>query len=172
MSWRLRTETTYDCEDCKPWRNLRYVKWGPKGGVWERRFAQVVANGPPKEELRSSEYSCWLCNAKLKEHKRKWTRPGWTRKVGWSKRLLPYERVENKDNVVLFQYSEEKVVARYHRYTEEPSSQLDMTIYCCPNGCDADDALQALLDQTDHTGPPTRPWVINPSNSALLQSAS
>ena len=157
MSWRLRTEKTYDCEDCNPWRNLRYVKWGPKGGVWERRFAQVVAAGPPNEELRSSEYSCWLCNAKLKEHKRKWTRPGWTRRVGWSKPVSPYERVENKDNVVLWQYSKEKVVARYHRYTEEPSSQLDMTIYCCPNGCDADDALQALLDQTDHTGPETRP---------------
>ena len=170
MSWRLRTETTYDCEDCNPWRNLRYVKWGPKGGVWERRFAQVVANGPPKEELRSSEYSCWLCNAKLKEHKRTWTRPGWTRKVSWSKRLLPYERVENKDNVVVVQHLPNNVVAKYSRGKEKPPSQLRMSIYCCPNGCDADDALQALLDQTDHTGPSTRPVPSNPS--AILLSAS
>ena len=67
----------------------------------------------------------------------------------------PYERVENKDNVTIWQLSKEKVVARYWRLTEEPPSQLDMTIYCCPNGCDADDALQVLLEQTDHTGPQT-----------------
>ena len=53
------------------------------------------------EERRPGIGSCWLCNAKLNVHNRKWTRPGWTRKVGWSKRLLPYERVENKDNVVV-----------------------------------------------------------------------
>ena len=158
MSWNLRTEKTYDRADCHEWRNFRYIKWGPKGGVWERGFAQVVAAGPPNENLRSSEYCCWLCNAKLQVHKRKWTRPGWTRKVGWSKPVSPYERVENKDNVTLWQYSKEKVVARYHRFTEEPPSQLDMHIFCCPNGCDANDALQALLDETDHTGPQTRPW--------------
>ena len=153
----LRTETAWDYEDGTPWRNLRYVKWGPKGGVWERRFAQVAAHGPPMEEQRSGMCSCWLCNAKLTVHKRKWTRPGWTRRVGWSRRLLPYERVENKDNVVIFQRGKEEV-AWYHRMQEEPSSQLDMTIYSCPNGCDADDTLQALLDQTDHTGPEQRPW--------------
>ena len=62
----------------------------------------------------------------------------------------PYERVENKDNVTIWHY-DEKVVARYWRLTEEPPSQLDMTIYCCPTGCDADDDLQVLLEQTDHT---------------------
>ena len=147
----LRTEHKYDCADCRPWRNLRYVKWGPKGGEWEKGYAQVVAAGPPLEELRRGDRQCWLCNASLKEHKRKWTRPGWTRKIGWSRPVGPYERVENKDNVTIWQLSKEKVVARYWRLTEEPPSQLDMTIYCCPNGCDADDALQVLLEQTDHT---------------------
>ena len=154
----LRTDHKYDCADCRQWHNLRYVKWGPKGGEWEKGYAQVVAAGPPLEELRRGDRQCWLCNASLKEHKRKWTRPGWTRKIGWSRPVGPYERVENKDNVTIWQYSKEKVVARYCRLTEEPPSQLDMTIYCCPNGCDADDALQALLDQTDHTGPQTRPY--------------
>ena len=154
----LRTDHKYDCEDCREWRNLRYIKRGPKGAVWEKKWAPVVAQGPPPEELRLDESYCWLCNAELQEHRRKWTRPGWTRKVGWSQPVGPYERVENKDNVTIWQYSKEKVVARYHRWTEEPPSQLDMTIYCCPNGCDADDALQALLDQTDHTGPQTRPY--------------
>ena len=109
------------------------------------------------EEQRSSMCSCWLCNANLNVHTRKWTGPGWTRRVGWSRRLLPYERVENKDNVVIFQHGKEEV-ARYHRMQEEPSSQLDMTIYSCPNGCDADYTLQALLEQTDHTGPERRPY--------------
>ena len=155
----LRTDHKYDCADCREWRNLRYVKWGPKGGEWEKGSAQVVAAGPPLEELRRGDRQCWLCNARLKEHKRKWTRPGWTRKIGWSKPVSPYERVENKDNVTVWHnVKDDKVVARYYRFTEEPPSQLDMTIYCCPNGCDADDALQALLDQTEHTGPQKRPW--------------
>ena len=171
MSLRLRTETAYDDRTCDPWRNLRYVKWGPRGGVWERQCAQVVAHGPPKEELRWGEHYCWLCNAALKEHRRTWTRPGWKKKVGWSKLSLPYERLKNKDNVVAVEYSKDNVVAKYTRYKEKPSSELRMTIRCCPNGCDADDALQALLDQTDHTGPPTRPWIKDPLNSAT-QSAS
>ena len=147
----LRTDRNYDCTDGIPWRNLRYVKWGPKGGERGKGYAEVVAAGPPLEELRRGDRQCWLCNASLKEHKRKWTRPGWTRKIGWSRPVGPYERVENKDNVTIWQLSKEKVVARYWRLTEEPPSQLDMTIYCCPNGCDADDALQVLLEQTDHT---------------------
>ena len=68
----------------------------------------------------------------------------------------PYDRVENKDNASLW-YDRDKVVARYWRLTDEPTSQLEMTIFCCPNGCDADEALQALLDQTEHTGPETGP---------------
>ncbi len=147
----LRTDRNYDCTDGIPWRNLRYVKWGPKGGERGKGYAAVVAAGPPLEERRSGEHQCWLCNAELQEHKRKWTRPGWTRKIGWSRPVGPYERVENKDNVTIWQLSKDNVVARYWRLTEEPPSQLDMTIYCCPNGCDADDALQVLLEQTDHT---------------------
>ena len=152
-----RTETDYDVEEGRPWQNLRYVKWGPKGGRWEQDYVRVAAHGPPVEERRQNMGCCWLCNAELQEHQRKWTRPGWTRRVGWSQPVGPYERVEAKNNVTIWHYSKEKVVARYHRLTEEPTSQLDMTIYCCPNGCDADDALQALLDQTDHTGPERAP---------------
>ena len=104
----LRTDHKYDCEDCREWRNLRYVKWGPKGGEWGKGSARVVAAGPPLEQLRRGDRQCWLCNAELKQHKRKWTRPGWTRKIGWSKLVGPYERVENKDNVTLWQYSKER----------------------------------------------------------------
>ena len=160
-----RTDTAYDCEDRAPWRNLRYVKWGPKGGVWERRFVPVVTVGPPMEERRRVIGSCWLCNAKLNTHERKWTRPEWTRNVAWGRRVpqLPYERgsVANnrsRDPMHVYQRRKEDApVAVYHRTKEEPSSQLDMTIYSCPNGCDADDTLQTLLDQTDHTGPERAP---------------
>ena len=43
----LRTDHKYDCEDCREWRNLRYIKRGPKGAVWEKKWAPVVAQGPP-----------------------------------------------------------------------------------------------------------------------------
>ncbi len=129
MPRNVRTDDKYDCFDCRPWRNLRYVKWGPKGGEWEKGYAPVVAAGPPLEQLRWGEHQCWLCNATLQQLGRQWTRPAWTRK--WTRPVGPYEQVEK----------------------EEPPSQLGMTIYCCPNGCDADDALQVLLDQKDHTGP-------------------
>ena len=159
VSWPppgLRTDTKWDGEDCVYRQNLRYVKWGPKGGKWEVKTAPVVAEGPPPEELRQGMCFCWLCNAKLNEHYRKWIRPSWTRRVGWSHPVGPYDRVENKDNASIW-YDRDKVVARYWRLTDEPTSQLEMTIFCCPNGCDADEALQALLDQTEHTGPETGP---------------
>ena len=148
-----RTETAYDCEECTPWNNLRYVKWGPKGGRWERGYVRVAAHGPPVEERRHGIGFCWLCNAQLKEHHRKWTRPGWTRTVSYSRHvLLPYEdtRVHGRRNPPRSQEI-------YQSTKEEPSSQLEMTIFSCPNGCDADDTLQALLDQTDHTGPQRAP---------------
>ena len=148
-----RTETAYDCEEGAPWRNLRYVKWGPKGGVWERQFVRVVAHGPPMEERRPGIGSCWLCNAKLNVHNRKWTRPGWTRMVAWGRIVqLPYE-----DTRVYRPRDPRAPRVVYQSTKEEPSSQLDMTIYSCPNGCDADDTLQTLLDQTDHTGPERAP---------------
>ena len=173
-----RTETAYDCEECTPWNNLRYVKWGPKGGRWERGYVRVAAHGPPVEERRHGIGFCWLCNAKLKEHQRKWTRPGWTRTVAWGRRVqLPYEdtRVHGHrpdppiawgrcvqplfDDTRVYGHRRNPPTSRvvYQSTKEEPSSQLEMTIYSCPNGCDADDTLQALLDQTDHTGPERAP---------------
>ena len=163
MSWMIpyvtwpppgpRTETAYDCEEGAPWRNLRYVKWGPKGGMWEKQYVPVAAHGPPVEERRHGIGFCWLCNAKQNEHKRKWTRPGWTRTVAWGRRVqLPYE-----DTRVYGPRDPRAPRVVYQSTKEEPSSQLDMTIYSCPNGCDADNTLQALLDQTDHTGPERAP---------------
>ena len=134
----LRTHIDYDNFVCHAGYNLRCVKWGPQGGVWEHRWTPVTAHGPPNETLRWSERYCWLCNAWLKEHRRTWTRRS-------GENRSPYERLKNK-------------------------GQLRMTIYCCPNGCDADDALQALLDKTDHTGPSTRPIPSQPC--AILMSAS
>ena len=87
-----RTYSAYDCEEGRPCHNLRSVKWGLKGGVWKMEFVNVV--GPPMEERRRGIGCCWLCNAMLNVHERKWTRPEWTRVVSWSKRVpqLPYER--------------------------------------------------------------------------------
>ena len=145
---RPRTCSDYDCEEGRTYRNLRSVKWGPKGGKWEETFVEVV--GPPMEERRRGMSHCWLCNAGLQEHPRQWTRPGWTRNVGWGIRLTqgPYERVSDRllSPRLVFQSTK-----------EEPPSQLDMTIYSCPNGCDADDTLQPLLNQKDHTGPQRGP---------------
>ena len=135
-----RTEMNYDVYEGRPWCNLRYVKWGPKGARWEQHHVTVAAHGPPHGELRQNMGCCWLCNAELQEHQRKWTRPKWTRTLRTRRVVDPYGRVAN-----------------YRGCKTEPTSQLDMTIYCCPNGCDADDALQSLLDQTDHTGPQYAP---------------
>ena len=154
---RLRTHIDYDQFSCYAGYNLRCVKWGPKGGIWEHYWTPMVAQGPPNENLRSNERYCWLCDAALDQHKRTWTRPQWKKQVGWTRFSRPYERLKNKDDVVAVEYSKDNVVTKYTRYKEKPPSQLGMTIYCCPNGCDADDALQALLDKTDHTGPATRP---------------
>ena len=167
---RLRTHIDYDHYACVPGYNLRCVKWGPRGGVWEHQWTPMVAQGPPNENLRLGEHYCWLCNAGLEEHRKTWTRPEWKKKIGWTRFSRPYERLKNKDDVVAVEYSKDNVVTKYTRYKEKPSSQLRMTIYCCPNGCDADDALQALLDQTDHTGPSTRPVPSQPS--PILLSAS
>ena len=167
---RLRTHIDYDQILCYAGYNLRCVKWGPKGGIWEHHWTPMVAQGPPNENLRWSERYCWLCDAALDEHKRTWTRPEWKKQVGWTRFSLPYERLKNKNNVVAVEYSKDNVVTKYTRYKEKPSSQLRMTIYCCPNGCDADDALQALLDKTDHTGPSTRPIPSQPRG--ILLSAS
>ena len=156
--WRsLRTLIDYDQFLCYAGYNLRCVKWGPRDGKWEHHWTPMVAQGPPNENLRKSERHCWLCDAWLDEHKRTWTRPTWKRQVGWTRFSRPYERLKNKDDVVAVEYSKDNVVTKYTRQIEKPPSKLRMTIYCCPNGCDADDALQALLDKTDHTGPATRP---------------
>ena len=151
-----RTYSAYDCEEGRPCHNLRSVKWGPKGGVWKMEFVNVV--GPPVEERRRGIGCCWLCNATLNVHERKWTRPEWTRVVSWSKRVpqLPYERARASAENNRTRVRNAPRIA-YHRTKEEPSSQLDMTIYSCPNGCDADDTLQPLLDQKDHTGPERGP---------------
>ena len=150
-----RTEKCYDVEDGLPWRNLRYVKWGPKGGRWEQRYVPVAAKGPPKEERCQNMGCCWLCNTELMQHYRKWTRPQWTRTVSYCKRVpLPYEDTRGHDS----RNPRRRVSMEIRESTkEEPSSQLEMTIFSCPNGCDADDTLQALLDQTDHTGPQRAP---------------
>ena len=153
----LRTDDVYDDVECYPGYNLRCVKWGPKGGTWEHHWTPVVAQGPPNEYVRLSRHRCWLCDDVLTEHKRTWTRPSWKRQVRSDQRSRPYELLKNKDDVVPVTYSEDNVVTKYMRHKEKPPSELRMTIYCCPNGCDADDALQALLDKTDHTGRATRP---------------
>ena len=154
-----RTYSAYDCDDGHPHCNKRYTKWGPKGGVWEREWVRLI--GPPVEERRQCLDCCWLCNAKLKVHRRNWTRPGWTRWVSHGSRIVeqpPYERagtsVENNRN----RFRPPRFVCIHDVSTkEEQPSQLDMIIYSCPNGCDADDTLQHLLDQTDHTGPERAP---------------
>ena len=126
----LRTDIVYDAVECYPGYNLRCVKWGPKSGIWEHHWTPVIAQGPPNEYVRYGNRQCWLCDVNLVEHKRTWTRPSWKRQV-----------------------TSKKVI----KYKQKPPSELRMTIFCCPNGCDADDALQALLDKTDHTGRATRP---------------
>ena len=78
---RLRTHIDYDHILCHPGYNLRCVKWGPKGGVWEHHWTPMVAQGPPNENLRKSERYCWLCDAALDEHKRTWTRPEWKNRL-------------------------------------------------------------------------------------------
>ena len=118
------------------WSNLRFVKWGPRSGRWITQDTKVAAHGPPPQQRRPDMLCCWLCHAELQEHHRKWNRPAWTR------RLRKRKTVDSKGQ--MWNVRASKTV---------PTSQLDMTIYCCPNGCDADDALQSLLDQTDHTGP-------------------
>ena len=158
VSWPppgLRTDTKWDGEDCVDRQNLRSVKWGPKGGRWEQRYVPVAAKGPPHEERRQNMGCCWLCNTKLMRHHRKWTRPQWTRRVTHCTYVpLPYEDTRGHDS----RNPRRRVSMEIRESTkEEPSSQLEMTIFSCPNGCDADDTLQALLDQTDHTGPERAP---------------
>ena len=126
----LRTDILYDAVECYPGYNLRCVKWGPRSGIWEHHWTPIIAQGPPNEYVRYGNRRCWLCDVNLVEHKRTWTRPSWKRQVP-SKKVI--------------------------KYKQKPPSELRMTIFCCPNGCDADDALQVLLDKTDHTGPATRP---------------
>ena len=126
----LRTDIVYDAAECFPGYNLRCVKWGPKSGIWEHHWTPIIAQGPPNEYVRYGNRRCWLCDVNLVEHKRTWTRPSWKRQV-----------------------TSKKVI----KYKQKPPSELRMTIFCCPNGCDADDALQVLLDKTDHTGRATRP---------------
>ena len=126
----LRTDIAYDAVECYPGYNLRCVKWGPRSGIWEHHWTPIIAQGPPNEYVRYGNRRCWLCDVNLVEHKRTWTRPSWKRQVP-SKKVI--------------------------KYKQKPPSELRMTIFCCPNGCDADDALQVLLDKTDHTGPATRP---------------
>ena len=131
--WTLRSTMS---SQWHMWSNLRYVKWGPRGGRWITENTNVAAHGPPPQQRRPDMLCCWLCHAELQEHHRKWNRPAWIRR-------LRVRRVVNPDGRV----------CNYRGYKTVPTSQLEMTIYCCPNGCDADDALQSLLDQTDHTGP-------------------
>ena len=163
-----RTHSKYDCDDATPYRNLRAVKLGPRGGVWEQTYVEVI--GPPVETVRAGPLHCWLCNDELNAHQRQWTRPGWHRRVTWRERKprLPDDLLEEDRRAMAegdlrasmrVQRCRIRNMARtLHTYTKpEQPSQLDMTIYSCPNGCDADDALQPLLDQVDHTGPVRAP---------------
>ena len=153
----LRTDVVYDDVECYPGYNLRCVKWGPKRGTWEHHWTPVIAQGPPNEKVRCGRQICWLCDARLSEHRRTWTRPSWEAQRNSNERSRPYDLLKNKDGVVPVTYSADNTVTKYTRHIEKPPSKLNMTIYCCPNGCDADDALQVLLDKTDHTGRATRP---------------
>ena len=162
----LRTDVVYDDVECYPGYNLRCVKWGPKRGTWEHHWTPVIAQGPPNEKVRGSRLSCWLCDAWLSEHRRTWTRPSWKiAQTHSNERSRPYDMLKNKDGVVPATYSADNTVTTYTRHIERPPSRLNMSIYCCPNGCDADDLLQVLLDKTDHTGrecrpPHAAPWPI------------
>ena len=133
---RLRTRMLLRWEHTPWWSNLRFVKWGPRSGRWITQNKQLAAHGPPPKHTRPNMLCCWLCHEELQQHHRKWSRPAWTR------RLRLRATVDSNG---------QKCHCRGSKTV--PPSQLDMTIYCCPNGCDADDALQVLLDQTDHTGP-------------------
>ena len=55
---RLRTHIHYDQFLCHAGYNLRCVKWGPKGGIWEHHWTPMVAQGPPNENLRRNERYC------------------------------------------------------------------------------------------------------------------
>ena len=161
----LRTDDVYDDIECYPGYNLRCVKWGPRGGTWEHHWTPVIAQGPPNEEVRCGRQYCWLCNAWLTVHHRTWTRPSWKAQINSNERSRPYDLLKNKDGVVPVTYSADNTVTTYTRHIERPPSRLNMSIYCCPNGCDADDLLQVLLDKTDHTGrdcrpPHAAPWPI------------
>ena len=137
---RLRTRMLLRWEYTPRGSNLRSVKWGPRSGRWITQNTRLAAHGPPPDHFRPNMLCCWLCHQELQEHHRKWRRPTWTRRLRLRATVDP---------------NGQKCYCRGSKTM--PPSQLDMTIYCCPNGCDADDALQALLDQTDHTGPRHQP---------------
>jgi hypothetical protein len=144
-----------------PYKNLRCEKLGSCGGVWEGRAVSVL--GPPPEERREDEYHCWLCNARLRCHKREWTRPSWGRAVTHSRNLTsrPAELAYVVPRPPNDSYSTTLTEDATGKYTHVvfrktvtmPPTHLDMNIYSCPCGCDEDDELRALLAAHEHTGP-------------------
>ena len=73
---RPRTQVNYDCEDAKPYRNLRAVKWEwvpGDGAVRALEQTHVEVTGPPVKTLRDTPFHCWLCNGELKTQERIWT---------------------------------------------------------------------------------------------------
>ena len=148
-----------------PYENLRYEKLGPCGGVWDSRVVSVL--GPPPEERREDKYHCWLCNARLRCHKREWTRPGWGRAVTISRNLTsrPAElahvapRPPNDSYQMTTTHDETGKYTHvvFRKTVAMPPTQMDMDIYSCPCGCDDDDELRALLAAHEHTGPSRSP---------------
>eukprot|EP00969_Alexandrium_andersonii_P152801 6756815-Alexandrium_andersonii.AAC.1 len=72
-----RTFLTDPDGDDHEYRNIRYTKYGPKGGIWEQ--ASVRMRGPPRQRQKGFD-SCWLCGSEMRSHERTWTRPSWRRK--------------------------------------------------------------------------------------------
>eukprot|EP00969_Alexandrium_andersonii_P085745 3780016-Alexandrium_andersonii.AAC.1 len=58
-----RTFSTDPDNSDSEYRNLRYTKRGPKGGIWEQ--AHVRMCGPPRERQKGP-YACWLCGSELR----------------------------------------------------------------------------------------------------------
>ena len=139
------------------YRNLRYTKRGPKGGIWEQ--AHVRMCGPPHQRQKGPD-ACWLCGSQLRAHKRTWTRPSWRRKVV-TKYAPGTAPLGSGCASTLIAPSGRPLYDTVRREVKMPPSELSMHIFSCPRGCDDDEELRALLAAAEHSGPAMRPWRIS-----------
>ena len=120
----------------------------------------------PPEERREDKHHCWLCNARLRCHRREWTRPRWGRTVTHAARNLSSRPAElayvrprppnDSYSTVSLEVDETGKYTRavFRKKVDMPATLLDMDIYSCPCGCDDHDGeLRALLAAHEHTGP-------------------